>query len=614
MKIHGFQLLVFLFWLNPSFAQQQDTVPATDKSLIQSAPTDTTRIEITTTQETVSSIQIGDPASEDWKSGKSKYPPKPKNMWELGLGAGHYMVTGDVDTRYPGWGVNIHVRKAIYYAFSLRFDAFYGRAYGMEPQPYTIALDNEPTIFGGYGTAAGGNAWFPAYRTQYYYAALEGILNIGNILFHKDRNKWNWNLILGIGADHHLTELDLQDENGKPYENLISITGYTDDKFNSSDGRSKIKKELKNHYDGKYETEAYKKKGVFRINDDINIHPLLIVGAGISRKLNDRFNLSLEHQMHITDNDYLDGVIWRSNVDQTSNNDLQHYTNLRLAINLGSFKKKKEPLYWLNPLDAAFSDIADLKKRPIFDPTDNDNDGVIDILDDELDTPANAAVDTHGKALDSDDDGIADYLDPEPYSPPGFPRDSNGVAMVPKGIGEEDVNRLIDKRLGVPPGMFDSLGGKGLLSQIEWFLPMIHFKLDEYCVDIKYAPQLAAVAEVLQQHPGLKLTVHGHTDIRHTNAYNKMLSYNRANEAIGYLVEKYGVSRNRLILIYGGEEHPLGGYSLNHPINRRVEFRVNSADEVEMPKPDGPNAGACHKKWKRKAAAPAAGGEKDQQK
>jgi len=98
----------------------------------------------------------------------------------------------------------------------------------------------------------------------------------------------------------------------------------------------------------------------------------------------------------------LDGQKYRTNIDQTNNVDIAHFTNLTIGINTGNFDKRTEPLYWLNPLDSAFDDIASLKQRPQLDLTDDDNDGVIDMLDQELDTPEGCAVDTRGILLDSD--------------------------------------------------------------------------------------------------------------------------------------------------------------------------------------------------------------------
>lgn len=584
---------LFLLWIHASIGQVSDSLGDTDKSLIIKTSTEDNSI----VKESTSKIVIADPSMADWQSGKAKFPPKPKNMWELGLGVGHYFIRGDVDPKLPGFGVGLHLRKAIGYTFSIRMDLFYGQAYGLEAQPYNKALDNEQEVFKGYGTPSGGRVWFPSYRTKYYYGVIEGVLNLGNILFHKDRNLWNLYLFLGLGVDHNKTELDLHDANGNPYDSLSSRSGYTPQIFDTRKGRNDIKNELKNIYDGTYDTEAFKKKGIFRINDDINIHSVIITGMGISRKINRRFNIALEHQVHFTDNDYLDGMVWRSDLDQTPQNDVQHFTDLRLGINLGSFKNRKEPLYWLNPLDAAYSDLAELKSRPKFDLTDTDKDGVIDLLDQEADTPPGAPVDTRGIALDSDNDGIADYKDAEPFSPPGYQVDEKGVAQIPvqPQMSEDDIKRMIDQRLGVPPGTFDSTGGRGLLSYIDWFLPMIHFKLDVYCIDLKYTPQLASVAYVMRTHPALKIVVEGHTDLRHSNVYNQVLSYNRAQEAIDYLVNIFKIPRERLILKYGGEETPLGGHIKNHMVNRRVEFRVSTAEDKNMSEPDGPKAGECPK-------------------
>ncbi|MBK8955335.1 MAG: OmpA family protein [Saprospiraceae bacterium] len=545
--------------------------------------------------------QANDPNSL-WKSGKSKYPPKPKHMWEIGLGVGNYFISGDVDYCLPGYGFALHVRRALHYAFSIRAEVFYGIAYGLEPQPYSSSLDNEQEVFQGYGTNSGGNAWFPSYRTKYLSASLQGVLNIGNILFHKDRNVWNWYMFVGLGLDHHVTELDLKDEYGV-YTNLVGITNFTVDRFNTSKGRSEIKDKLESIYDGKYETRAHEQNGIFRFGDDYNSHVLFQAGIGLARKINRRINIAIEHQIGLTDNDYLDGIRWRTNLDQTTENDVQHFTNLRLAINIGSFKKKKEPLYWLNPLDAVMQDIADLKQRPVYDPTDTDKDGVIDLLDQDNETPEGAAVDTKGLALDSDNDGIPDYKDAEPFSPPGIAVDERGVAKVNPPLGEGDVKNIIDKRFGIPPGTADGDAAHVLLSNVKWFLPMVHFNLDEYCINEKYAPQFANVAQVMKTHPGLKITVHGHTDIRHSNAYNKVLSYNRAHEAIEYMVNTYCIARDRFILMYGGEEQPLGGHKVNHGVNRRAEFRVAAPDDIEMPKPDGPPAGQCHKKRKAKSSS-----------
>ena len=302
---------------------------------------------------------------------------------------------------------------------------------------------------------------------------------------------------------------------------------------------------------------------------------------------------------------------------------------------MGNFDKRTEPLYWLNPLDNAFDDIASLKQRPQLDLTDDDNDGVIDMLDQELDTPEGCAVDTRGIILDSDGDGLADCKDLEPYSPPGLEIDETGVAQ---GCcqTEEDIAEIVDQRMapvvedkiqeidskleaitggatynsgsntytgGVygsgsspSPGSTGVSGGSytggtgGAVTYAssgcgQWFLPMIHFDNDRSSIKTEYYSHLHHVAQVLEKCPEICVVAHGHTDNKSSNDYNKVLSYNRSKSSIDYLVDNYGIERSRLKLMYGGEESPLGGVNGTHYMNRRVEFRTCDANDFDMAEP-----------------------------
>ncbi len=526
----------------------------------------------------------------NWKAGQYAYSAKPKNAWELGIHIGHFFIDGDVDRTIPGgYGVGLHLRKAIHYAFSLRADFFYGQAKGLDPQPWSTETRGSglvENVFNPYDNVETG--WFPSHKTRYIYLAFQGVINIGNILFHSPNNKWNWYAAVGAGFDTHKTMLDLLDENGNPYQNLRSASGFTDEKFNTKSGRSDIKSALNDIYDGDYETEGFKKAGIFRLGDETNIHVVFTASMGVARKLSRRINLGLEHQVMISDNDYLDGIKFRTSGDQTNNVDIGHYTNLRLAINLGSFDKRTEPLYWLNPLDATFNDIAELKRRPALDLTDTDGDGVIDMLDQEVESPADCAVDTRGVVLDSDGDGIADCNDSEPYSPPGFDVDSRGVANIPnvETLSEGDVIKILNENC--PGCKVKSRCG-------EWFLPMIHFDLNKYNIKPEFYSQLHHVATVLKQCPDICVVAYGHTDSRNTNEYNNVLSYNRSKAAIDYLVTNYGVDRGRLKLMYGGETSPLVPASTSegqHYMNRRVEFRLCDGASNDMGRPAGSDAGS----------------------
>jgi len=614
--------------------------------------------------------------NRQWRLGQSKYSSRPKNMWEIGLHGGHFFIDGDVDRKIPGgFGLGGHLRKSLNYITSIRFDAFYGQAKGLETQPWRNrsvggGLVENNDQFSGWSnydpTTGGAEAWFPSYKTTYIYGAAQLVFNIGNILFHEERNKWNTYVAVGVGLDHHSTMLDLLDGDGTPYEALLERTGFsTTNDFDTKAGRDAIKGALTEIYDGVYETEGFKKEGIFRLGDDINIHAVFTASVGVSRKISKRFNIGLEHQMMLSDNDYLDGVKFRTALDQTNNVDIGHYTNLRLGFNLGNFNKRVEPLYWVNPMETVFGEIAELKARPQLDLDDEDNDGVLDLLDQEPDTPEGCLVDTRGITLDSDGDGISDCKDKEPFSPPGYPVDELGVAQIEDVpmLSESDVITIIKNNCDacanvgygqVPPGQTGTVGsysgtnvpnggtttvtpgktasgatgipgsttsgvqstttpGGGTYAQNtygtiintgcgNWFLPMLHYDLDKYAIRPESYPKLHQIATVMKNCPELCVTAHGHTDVRNSNKYNRVLSFNRAKMAVEYLVTNYGIDRSRFNIMYGGEESPLiPNLKDNHFtdeqeelmqfINRRVEFRVCNPEDYDMPRPEGPEAG-----------------------
>ena len=591
-----------------------------------------------------------------WKQGEYKYNSQPRDSWEIGLHGGHFFIDGDIDRTIPGgWGAGVHLRKSINYIFSIRGSLFYGVATGLENQFWRHRNNTdvngiggglvEPT-FNAYDPNVGGpGEWIPSHETTYIAGDLAVLFNIGNLLFHKERNKWNWYAGLGIGLDHHQARLDLLNSDGVPYSGVRELIGWNPAEFNTKAGRDRFERELGNIYDGIYETEGFEKAGIFRIGDDFNIHAIVVPSMGIARKITKRINVGIEHSVYLSDNDYLDGIKFRTAADQTNNVDIGHYTHLRVGINIGNFDKVTEPLYWLNPYDAAFNDIADLKSQPTLDLTDEDDDGVLDIIDQELDTPEDCPVDTRGVLLDSDGDGIVDCQDKEPYSRPGCPIDEVGIAQCEEECcaTEESINQLIDQRteeiervmsqngivpvetrtevrtktrtvtdddgtirtetyeeeVEVPvrnPNSNVGSNGAGNVARSgcgEWFLPMIHFDLNKSSIKPEYFSHLHNVAQVLNKCPEVCVVAQGHTDQRNSNDYNTVLSYKRAKAAVDYLVDNYGIDKSRIKLMFGGEENPMissPNSEAHHFMNRRVEFRTCEASDFDMAAPEGYNA------------------------
>lgn len=527
--------------------------------------------------------------NQKWRMGQSQFSAKPKNAWELGIGLGHFHINGDVPSDLPsGFGVGLHIRKAINYTLSWRVDGFYSATNGLDGRlsnARVLNLDNKDTNLSA-GT-------YRNFRATNFTGAFSGIVNIGNLLFHSPRNRWN--VYAGAGIAVTSAEVQMNYLNGNSAYNWSSIESQ-----HSSNTRQK-RSDIKAGLDGDYDHFAENDRNVPSfLHGNGMIFPSLLGTFGVSRKINKRINVSLEHQFMFQDFDKWDGHEWREadsadgGGDLTNSNDAAAYTSFKLGINLGNFDKVSEPLYWLNPLDAAYNDIAELKQRPVFDLTDTDGDGIIDMLDQEINSPAGCPVDTRGIVLDSDGDGIPDCKDMEPFSPPGYETDEMGVAMVPQiYMTESDVNDIVNAKVGALESTINEMkSGCG-----EWFLPMIHFDLDKYYIKPEFYGQLHHVAEVLKKCPNICITVEGHTDSRSNESYNNVLSYNRAMATIEYITSRYGISRDRLKIMYGGENVPLveasavGAAESKYYMNRRVEFRVCDEGDVDMERPEGPNAG-----------------------
>ena len=450
----------------------------------------------------------------------SSYTYTPEHMWEVGIGLGHSMIVGDQDYK-PGLGGALHVRRALDYIFSIR-----GEIGFQAPNAERIGVT--------------GNR-IESSSAKYIYASLSAVITLNN--FRWDRStaakKWAPYVYGGVGAGSASGEGTLPN-------------GTT--------------------------------RNLWSTRDDSVIIPSAFGGAGLSLKISPKVNISVDHQVGIPfgrEADLFDGYE-NTNETRTTYRDLLNFTTLRLAFNLGDKDKKSQPLYWISPLEGIAKNLEDLNARPVFDLTDTDGDGVIDMVDQEKDTPANAAVDTRGMSLDSDGDGVKDYEDKEPYSMPGFSVDGKGVAQTPVYQTKDQVAAAIDMKLK----SYQPVSTGTTSSIADWFMPMVHFNNDSYSIRYSDYPSLKNVATIMKNNPGIRVLVKGFTDKTSNDSYNTKLSYNRAKSAIEHLVQNYGISRDRLVLNYGGEDNNLVPSSGSSLMNRRVEFSV-AQGENGMGEPAG---------------------------
>lgn len=248
--------------------------------------------------------------NQQWRMGQSKYPAKPKHMWELGINVGHAFISGDVESVAPsGFGVGLTLRKAINYVLSVRVGAQYTTSKGGDARATSYETFKTERAF----AQGGGDAVFGVYEGQVIHrnyktstvsGSVEAIVNIGNILFHQARNKWNGYVGFGIGLNAPDVSLNLFD--GSSAYDFGSVTAGLDlDKLaDRKDARSNLKDLL----DDDYETEGATEKKVAKFGDDRSVLYHFVFSTGLTRKLSKRLNLGIEHQIMWVDSDLWDGI------------------------------------------------------------------------------------------------------------------------------------------------------------------------------------------------------------------------------------------------------------------------------------------------------------------
>lgn len=329
-----------------------------------------------------------------------------------------------------------------------------------------------------------------------------------------------------------------------------------------------------------FDVELTEQEVVTKIDSDLSAQ--LEFGAGISFRINERINVGIEHQVAYILNskraDLLDGVqTFVSPDDRATFKDLVNYTSVRINFNLTGKDQKTEPLYWLNPMESIANDVQLLKDTRVT-LADEDGDGVIDALDEEEETVSGAPVNAKGISLDSDDDGVLDYNDLEPFSAPGAKVNGRGIAEKTDIMAE--VERMVEERLkDFQPAKSEPTG---TLSLYDWYLPSIYFQTGISTVTVPDYGTLANVALVMKNNRDTKFSVMGFTDSAGSEDANNLLSYKRSKAVLETLVDKFGVPREQLVLIWRGEEASI--VEGTNIVNRRVEFHVNNG-EAEMSAP-----------------------------
>jgi outer membrane protein OmpA-like peptidoglycan-associated protein len=446
------------------------------------------------------------------------FPAKPRNELEVGVSGGMFSLSGDVSAKLPTAGFAVHIRKALGYIFSLRLQYMYGGAKGLDWKPSAGYKSNPAWVNNGYG---GSDLVYYNYRSHVQDLTLQGIFTLNNIRFHKQ--KTGMVLYGGIGAGVMIYDTRINALNGSSKINFSQVTtsGYT----NRKDIRDKLKSLMDDSYETKAQNDGDRRPKLW----GQTLRPTGTVLAGIAFKLGKRVNLAIEDRFSFAKDDLMDGQQWQDNVNGVLTGDFDTYNYASVGLNFNLGKKSIEPLWWINPLDYAYSEINNPKHmkipKPVFD--DADGDGVVDQLDKEPNTPAGCPVDTHGVTKDTDGDGVPDCKDKQLITPTECqPVDADGVGKCPDP--ECCKNRVPDSTLNVC-----KIGD----------LPSVSFKGKGGGLSSDAKAMLATVASKLKDNANCSIIVTGYPA---ASKASQALCNKRTAAVKTYLTEKEGISADRI--------------------------------------------------------------------
>lgn len=188
----------------------------------------------------------------------------------------------------------------------------------------------------------------------------------------------------------------------------------------------------------------------------------------------------------------------------------------------------------------------------------------------------NAETGRRDCAQDSDRDGVGDPRDECPGTASGSAVNRQGCprSTTSTDADSDGVANVGDKCPGTQAGF--KVDGSGCVTEQSASIPGIGFDSDSARLTAEARSTLDGVAATFTAQPALHAEIAAHTDGVGSDAYNTLLSQQRAEAVREYLIGK-GVDQSRLTAVGYGESEPLTGDDTDEGRNRnrRIEFRVS---------------------------------------
>jgi hypothetical protein len=154
------------------------------------------------------------------------------------------------------------------------------------------------------------------------------------------------------------------------------------------------------------------------------------IDVGIDYAITDRINLRVGNSWHFTFSDLIDNVSSKNKTDLKGDKKNDSFTFTYFSVHFDLFSDAKSITY-----KKMFEDVTGKVDYDMMG--DEDNDGILDMIDKCFNTPFGVAVDSVGCPLDKDKDGVYDYLDKEPNTRLGAMVDENGVEINRDALAEK---------------------------------------------------------------------------------------------------------------------------------------------------------------------------------
>ncbi len=465
--------------------------------------------------------------------------------WVVGIGFNEFLMHGDLTTINPktkglNLGFYLYLQKMVSPAFGLEFKGQILNMKGAsqdfsDPYPVLYAETEDPNNLYFKGDALGGELNLVINLTN----------SLNNPITHSGR-KFNLNAYAGMGYHTYNSKLYRLNDDTElvNYANHLGKKGYA--------------------------------KSVY-----------YTTGLGLRYKLSKRLDVELRQTVNINNEDNLDAAISNKQSIETF-----FTTNIGFVIKLQA--SDKENIIWKekdtndeNLIDSklAAKNIRDSQVlKTLF--KDSDGDNVIDKFDVEKNTPRGSMVYGNGRAIDTDRDRVIDLYDKCPLQ---FGKRKDGCPI----IKDTDGDNVLDK-FDLCPDEFGDRNNQGcplietvtetIDTRIVNLAKNIFFDNGKYTLRDSSKKDLDKIANIMLANPDIKFVIEGHTDRGGNETYNLVLSQNRADAVLEYLVLRGVPAKNLKAKGYGFSKPKYNNYSNEEKrLNRRVEIKIDKKEVVKTP-------------------------------